>query len=149
MHLLKKAVLLLPLLALTACGSEAGAGTVNASSVTDMLGKASEMLSGITDKASAEAVKPELSSITDKIGAALKSLTDGASDIANTAGEVGGEGLGKAAGDLMDTAKSMLPAELTSALTSLQTKASELLGNQDIAAAIGPILEKIKGFSLS
>ena len=49
MHLLKKAVLLLPLLTLAACGGEAGATTVDASSVTDMLGKASQMLSGITD----------------------------------------------------------------------------------------------------
>lgn len=131
---------LVTLLMLPACNTEAGANAQPA----DVATKIVDTLKGITDGDTANAAKTQLSSLTDQLAKAMESLKSAGGALADKAGGAGG-GLADAAKDLAGKAADAFAPQLKQALSGISEQVSRLMNIESVTAAIGPILEKLKG----
>ena len=139
-------LLLLPLLLLPACGDKAANAAGN---LTEQANKAAgDVKAAVGDMAKQTAVVDKLKTTFTDLGKTLGGITDGAtaekaktglegivSTLKTQMGELGG--LGKLEGALA-TAKDGL-------MKGAMEQVTKLMGNADITAKIGPVLEQLKG----
>jgi hypothetical protein len=138
-------LLLLPLLLLPACGDKAA----NAGNLADQANKvAGDVKAAAGDMAKQTAVVDKLKATFNDLGKTLGGITDGAtaekaktglegivSTLKTQMGELGG--LGKLEGALATVKDGLMKGAMD--------QVTKLMGNADITAKIGPVLEQLKG----
>lgn len=132
---LRTLAVLFPLFLFTGCGSDAGA----AADPGNVAGSLESLLEGVTDKASAEAAKEKLGTLTEELSGAMSNLTSAA----ESAGDEAKDKLGALAEQAKGAMNSLTP-ELTKSFNGVKEQITRLMGNEEVKQVLGPVLEKLK-----